>query len=1160
MRFLAGLLLAAAGIAATARGAHAVVSGQCVQARGGNSCTAGDVTFVLVGLGTQTTGCVTNSGNVTMYLGATLSNTAANTRYDIGMYINTDNSGSAYSGTTCAREILKPVYMTTGTSTCPPLNLSGGSGPYLNADGNNCGDLAKTGTLGTCSGGGGDSFFVFASPITFPCSDLNPRTGFIQIPTCATWGNHVDEVPGSTATPPSCTGGTATTGCQSECDVVPGTGSKCNCAVIQSNVPNPNLGLTCSCSPTPVRQGASTACTVSFTNTFSPACTNPSPTPAERFQCGVASFVRWKALYSTANGGSVLVDSGVTPSETTGGTVADDGAGTVTWTPKDTTASGTSLGVIGANESGSMTYQYIVGATQPDGVVNQTVQTYWSNGSGFSPEVQETALSATCTFTVSSTANWASVHSVKAREEAGRVVLGWETAAEIATAGFRVLRQEPSRSGRPGEFRAVSSRLLPAVGRAPGGVYRFVDDTAPATGRLTYKIVERDLRGGEHESGPFTVEVERRPEPPAVRAMAADFEAAAHPPRLAASPGPPAAIAPPASASTAGAAPGVQTTVQSAGTGAATRLKIATSAPGLYSVGAADVAAAFGGSPSSVVAQIARGRYRLSNRGSDVAWQPAADGKGIVFYAAPVDKSLSLFNLRNVYWLEGGTGTAIGAAAGGGGSAPAPAGQSFLDAEHFKQSLFANPYVTANPADDYWFWQAFLSGDPQLGQGSFSVNLPGVAAGASGASLAVNLMGFSSSHRVSVQLNGTALGEIDWTWDGAGFGARHSGTFTVAPGQLVAGVNRIDLVGLDGIFFLDSFDVIYPRLYRAAGDQLAFHGDANPVVTVGGFSRSDVAVYDLSLPLSPRLAAGVVDADPAGGFRVSFRPASASTPYLAASGAAVAAASSTPRTDAGLASARNGADYLVVTAGSLRAAAQGLADYRKSRGLVTQVVTVDDVMDDFAYGLLDPGAIRAFVAYAAANWQPRPRYLAFAGKGTYDYRGLLGFGDNLVPPMMVASYEGLVPSDGAFADLDGDGIADLAVGRIPALTAAELTAYLGKVQAYESGGAGSWAQRVLLAADAPDAAGDYVQGSDAVASRVPAGFQIDRDYLTAGATQAQLDAARAQLLGGFAGGRVLVNYVGHGGLDRLASAGLLTTADVGLLSGGPRSPLLTALT
>jgi Peptidase family C25 len=1150
-------------VAGATRGAHAVVSGPCVLARGGNSCTAGDVTFVLVGLGTQTTGCVNSSGNVTMFLGAQLRNTAANTRYDIGMYINTDGSGSAYSGTTCARETLKPANSTQNVATCPPLDLVHGSGPFLNADGDSCGDLAKSGTLSTCSGGGGDSFMVYTDPISFPCNDVNPttgmHTGFIQIPTCATWGNSANEVG------PNLGSGN----CSSETDVFPGTPSKCNCSVIQSTVPNPNLQTSCSCTPTPVRPGASTACTVSFTNAISPPCTNPSPLPMEQFQCGVAGYVRFKALYSTANGGSVLntvatcttnlqcLSPGQTcvsgmctpstaPSETTGGTVSDNGTGTITWTPRDTTTSGTSLGIIGSNETGSMTYQYVVGANQGDGPVAQQVQTFWSNVSSFSGEVQETVLTANCNFTVSSTANWASVTKVKAREDAGRVVVGWETAAEIGTAAFRVLRQDP----RSGEFRAVSGRLLPAVGRAPGGIYRFVDETAPTSGRLTYKIVERDLKGSEHEAGPFTVEVEHGPASPEVRALTADladFRGEPHRPSAAV-----------VAAGRASAAAG--RLHASVNPGSATRLKVLTGAAGLYSVGAADLAAAFGGSAASAAAQIAQRHYRLSNRGADVAWQPSADGKSLVFYAAPVDKSLSLFNLRNVYWLESGAGTPIGVAVGGGAVAPAPAGETFLDSEHFKQSAFANPYVTSNPSDDYWFWQSFLAGDPQIGQGSFTVNLSGVAAGASGGSLTVNLMGFTSSHRVAVQLNGAALGEIDWDWDGSGFGARYAGTFPLAAGQLVEGANRIDLVALDGIFFLDSFDVAYPRLYRAVGDQLALSGGGNAVVTVGGFSRNDVAVYDLSVPQKPRLVSATVDADPAGGFRASFQPGSAATPYLAASGAAIAAAASTPRVDAGLRSSRNGADYLVITAQSLRTAAQALADYRRGRGLSTQLVTVDDIMDDFADGLLDPAAIHELVAYAAASWQTHPRYVTLAGKGTYDYRGLLGFGDNLVAPLMVASYEGLVPSDGAVADLDGDGLADLPIGRIPAVSADELTAYVNKVKAYESGAAGIWAQQVLMVADAPDAAGDYVQGSDSVAALLPAGLQVGKDYLPAGATQPQIDAVRAQLIGAFDDGRVLVNYVGHGGLDRLASPGLLTTDDVGQLTGGARSPILTALT
>src|SRR3954454_684020 len=136
----------------------------------GNSCTANDVTFILVGLGDQTSGCINSSGTVSIYLGAKLQNTSGFTRYDIGMFVY-DSLGAgaptpnAFGGQQCAAEALKPVYGTVGTSTCGPLNLSGGSGPFYNDDGDTCGDLVK----GMCNNA--DVFMKFTSPVTLKCTD-----------------------------------------------------------------------------------------------------------------------------------------------------------------------------------------------------------------------------------------------------------------------------------------------------------------------------------------------------------------------------------------------------------------------------------------------------------------------------------------------------------------------------------------------------------------------------------------------------------------------------------------------------------------------------------------------------------------------------------------------------------------------------------------------------------------------------------------------------------------------------------------------------------------------------------------------------------------------------------------------------------------------------
>jgi hypothetical protein len=53
-------------------------------------------------------------------------------------------------------------------------------------------------------------------------------------------------------------------------------------------------------------------------------------------------------------------------------------------------------------------------------------------------------------------------------------------------------------------------------------------------------------------------------------------------------------------------------------------------------------------------------------------------------------------------------------------------------------------------------------------------------------------------------------------------------------------------------------------------------------------------------------------------------------------------------------------------------------------------------------------------------------------------------------------------------------------------------------------------------------------------------------------------AARAEIFTGLSEGAALLNYVGHGGLDRLADETLLHTSDVARLGNGSRAGLVTA--
>ena len=181
--------------------------------------------------------------------------------------------------------------------------------------------------------------------------------------------------------------------------------------------------------------------------------------------------------------------------------------------------------------------------------------------------------------------------------------------------------------------------------------------------------------------------------------------------------------------------------------------------------------------------------------------------------------------------------------------------------------------------------------------------------------------------------------------------------------------------------------------------------------------------------------------------------------------------------------------------------------------------------------------------------------MALAGTGTYDGRDVLGVDDNHVPPMLVTTPYGLASSDVALADVEGDdGVPEFAIGRIPAATEAELTAYLDKLDAYERA-AGPWAGRALFLADNGDNGGDF--GADSAASAAHLGGTMG---VLAANLAGDVVATRAQVIGALGEGLGLFHYFGHAGGDRLAAEGLLTSLDADTLTNGDRTPLAMLMT
>jgi hypothetical protein len=221
------------------------------------------------------------------------------------------------------------------------------------------------------------------------------------------------------------------------------------------------------------------------------------------------------------------------------------------------------------------------------------------------------------------------------------------------------------------------------------------------------------------------------------------------------------------------------------------------------------------------------------------------------------------------------------------------------------------------------------------------------------------------------------------------------------------------------------------------------------------------------------------------------------------------------------------------------------------------VVDLEDIYDEFNFGIESPYAIQDFLSYAYNNWNGPPQYVVLAGEGTLDYLDNLGYGDNHIPPVLVSTPYGLYPSDNTLADAVGaDGLADIPIGRLPASTPVELEMLITKIISYESSPSNGWQGQVILLADNTDPGGDFPADSDDLAALIPAQFTTDKIYLS----DKSLSVARQELIDGFNNGTAFMNYIGHAGPDRFATEGLLKLTDLGALTNGGKLPLITTFT
>ena len=567
----------------------------------------------------------------------------------------------------------------------------------------------------------------------------------------------------------------------------------------------------------------------------------------------------------------------------------------------------------------------------------------------------------------------------------------------------------------------------------------------------------------------------------------------------------------------------------------------------------------------------------------------------IYFYGGAIEESYAKYTTDNVYWLtlEGGAGAPKRMAAidSTPGSGSIPSTHSFSLHHEEDREYWAR--APGGDELDRYFFQPYVvgaevgytppAGDPNPGDPvSFDLFLPGAA---DQGTLKIMMGGsWDTNHQVAVSLNGIPVGT--YSWSGIGFYEA-----TISPVDLVDGMNTVTLECLTGqdSIAVDWFEVTYPRRFEANGDLLTFSHETGYRFQISEFNGNNLLAFDITSPgdVERVINFETIDSGGPGPYTLDFEPPSGSgerTYVVLTSDQVLDPVAIIEDEHGNLADPATGADYILITHRDLGWDVNGdpqqwLSDItalRQAQGLRVKVVDVEDIFDEFSYGIETPEAIRDFLAYAYSSWTPpASQYVLLVGDSTRNPKNNPDpwFGVDTVTTYLptyltFTEHMGETATDEWFARVSGDdGLSDLYIGRLPAKSVAEASVMVNKILEYEGSlNTKSWEKNVLLLADdqrdGPEFEYEAVfetMNNDA-ASLIPTAMNDPvtkylNDYFDAG-------VLKAEIIAQINSGTLIVNYSGHSSIQRLADPNIFklnTPEDVAALTNSNMYPLFVGM-
>jgi hypothetical protein len=276
-------------------------------------------------------------------------------------------------------------------------------------------------------------------------------------------------------------------------------------------------------------------------------------------------------------------------------------------------------------------------------------------------------------------------------------------------------------------------------------------------------------------------------------------------------------------------------------------------------------------------------------------------------------------------------------------------------------------------------------------------------------------------------------------------------------------------------------------------------------------------------------------------------------------------------------------DYVIITQDFLVEQAQLLANYHnENSNLVTKVVPLHEIYNEFSSGSPDISAIRDFVKhlYDHSNTN-KIKYVCLFGDASYDYKDRIGGNNNIVPVFEAYDSFNLANSfvtddfygmmDENEGEMNSFERQDVVTGRIPVSDPLQAERVVKKLlNYYNINSFGDWRTQITLVADDIDAAGEQIiqteleKIADTIAVNNPI-FNLKKVYMDAYTQQTSSGGNRyptvnTELTNQVEKGTLLVDYFGHGGEDGWAAERVLEVSDIQSWNNKFNLPLFITIT